>query len=69
MNITAAKSYIFYATVGGQLNISFQLRNVCNNEVGFKHEGACLLRFESGVEAPLLGFFETPCLDGLAVRP
>jgi len=61
MNITAGKNYIFYVLVGVLLNNHFRLRNVSNNEVGFKHKETSLLRFQSVVEALLLGFFEPPC--------
>ena len=67
--LTAAKNHIFFVLVGGLLNNRFQLRNVSDNEVGFKHKETCLLRFQSVLEALLLGFFEPPCLDGLAVSP
>ena len=53
----------------GLLNNRFQLRNVSDNEVGFKHKETCLLRFQSVVVALLLGFFEPSCLDSLAVSP
>jgi hypothetical protein len=60
---------LYIVLVGGLLNNRFQLRKVSDNEVGFKHKETCLLRFQSVVESLLLGFFEPPCLDSLAVSP
>jgi len=62
------KLYILYVLDAGSLNNRSQLRNISDNEVGFKHKETCLLRFQSVVEALLLGFFEPPVLS-LAVSP